>query len=100
MPRSPVPERGPGFGLRAAQGGGDAGATYSVQPASSTSAVSGGTTSAPCPNRNSDRLYLALKEVIDARVWGGILPHRGRPGAVLTKKLARYLEKHYFPPTD
>jgi hypothetical protein len=55
MPRSPVPERGPGFGLAAAlrRATGDAGSTYSVEPASSTGGVSGGMTPAPCSNTTS-----------------------------------------------
>ena len=44
--------RGPGFGLSAALVGvaGDAGSTYSVEPASSTGGVSGGMMPAPCSN--------------------------------------------------
>lgn len=51
MPRSPVSD-GPGFGLPAASGDAarDAGATYSVEPASSTGGVSGGMMPAPCSN--------------------------------------------------
>jgi hypothetical protein len=59
--------------------------------------VSGGTTSAPCPNRSFDRLSLALKEVIDARVWSGI---HFRPadvqGGVLCEKVAHYVQTRYF----
>jgi hypothetical protein len=55
---------------------------------------------APCPNRTFDRLSLALKEIIDARVWGGIhFRTADVQGAVLGKKVAKYLEKHYFLPT-
>jgi len=54
----PIPDaekpglRGPGFGLSAALVGvaGDAGSTYSVEPASSTGGVSGGMMPAPCSN--------------------------------------------------
>ena len=55
---------------------------------------------APCPNRSFDRLSLALKEIIDARVWGGIhFRTADVQGAVLGKKVARYLVDHYFLPT-
>jgi PAP2 superfamily len=47
--------------------------------------------------RSFDRLSDALKEVIDARVWGGIhFRTADVQGAVLGKKVAHYLEKHYF----
>jgi hypothetical protein len=47
--------------------------------------------------RSFDRLSYALKEVIDARVWGGIhFRTADMQGAVLGKKVAHYLEKHYF----
>ena len=40
-----------------------------------------------------------LKEVIDARVWGGIhFRTADTQGAVLGKKVAHYVEKHYFQP--
>ena len=56
---------------------------------------------APCPNRSFDRLSLALREVIGARVWGGIhFRTADVQGAVLGKKVAHYLDKHYFLPTD
>ena len=61
--------------------------------------VSGATTSAPCPNRSFDRLSLALKEVIDVRLWSASTCAPDAQGAVLGKKVARYLEKHYFLPT-
>ena len=55
---------------------------------------------APCPNRSFDRLSLALKEIIDARVWGGIhFRTADVQGAVLGKKVARYMQAHYFLPT-
>jgi PAP2 superfamily len=49
--------------------------------------------------RSFDRLSDALKEVIDARVWGGIhFRTADVQGAVLGKKVAHYLRKHYFQP--
>jgi len=54
---------------------------------------------APCPSRRFDRFSQALKEIIDARVWGGIhFRTADVQGAVLGKKVAHYLEKHYFQP--
>jgi hypothetical protein len=51
--------------------------------------------------RSFDRLSHALKEVIDARVWGGIhFRTADVQGAVLGKKVAHWLEKHYFQPVD
>ena len=42
-----------------------------------------------------------MKEIIDARVWGGIhFRTADVQGAVLGKKVAHYLEKHYFLPPD
>jgi PAP2 superfamily len=49
--------------------------------------------------RSFERLSDALKEVIDARVWGGIhFRTADVQGAVLGKKVANYLAKHYFQP--
>jgi hypothetical protein len=54
---------------------------------------------APCTPRTFNRFSDALKEVIDARVWSGIhLRTADVAGAVLGKKVAHYLEKHYFQP--
>ncbi len=51
--------------------------------------------------RSFDRFSEALKEIIDARVWGGIhFRTADVQGAVLGKKVAHYLEKHYFQPVD
>jgi hypothetical protein len=51
--------------------------------------------------RSFDRLSDALKEVIDARVWGGIhFRTADNQGAVLGKKVAHWERKHYFQPTD
>jgi PAP2 superfamily len=50
--------------------------------------------------RSFERLSDALKEVIDARVWGGIhFRTADVQGAVLGKKVAHYLRQHYFRPT-
>ena len=55
---------------------------------------------APCPNRSFDRFSSALKEIIGARIWGGIhFRTADVQGAVLGKKVAHYLDKHYFLPT-
>jgi hypothetical protein len=49
--------------------------------------------------RTFDRLSLALREVVDARVWGGIhFRTADVQGAVLGKKVAQYLRKYYFQP--
>jgi PAP2 superfamily len=54
---------------------------------------------APCPSRSFDRLSEALKEIIDARVWSGIhFRNADVQGAVLGKKVAHWLDKHYFQP--
>jgi hypothetical protein len=49
--------------------------------------------------RSFNRLSAALKEVIDARVWGGIhFRTADVQGSVLGKKVAQYLRKHEFQP--
>jgi predicted ATPase len=54
----------------------------------------------PASVRAFDRLSDALKEIIDARVWGGIhFRTADVQGAVLGKKVGRYMERHYFKPT-
>jgi hypothetical protein len=51
--------------------------------------------------RSYDRLSQALKEIIDARVWGGIhFRTADVQGAVLGDKVAHWLAKHYFQPTS
>jgi hypothetical protein len=51
--------------------------------------------------RSFDRLSDALKEVIDARVWGGIhFRTADVQGAVLGKKVAHWERMHYFQPVD
>src|SRR6266545_2404016 len=63
-------------------------------------AVSNKCSPAPCPARSFDRFSDALKEIIDARVWGGIhFRTADVQGAVLGKKVVHYMEKHYFQPT-
>jgi len=50
-----------------------------------------------CTTRSFDRFSHALKEVIDARVWAGIhFRTADTQGAVLGKRVAHYLKKHYF----
>jgi hypothetical protein len=63
-------------------------------------AVSNKCSPAPCPARTFDRFSDALKEIIDVRVWSGIhFRTADVQGAVLGKKVARYMNKHYFEPT-
>ncbi len=51
--------------------------------------------------RSFDRFSDAIKEIIDARVWAGIhFRTADMQGAVLGKKVAHYLRKHYFQPVD
>jgi hypothetical protein len=51
--------------------------------------------------RSFARFSDALKEVIDARVWAGIhFRTADTQGAVLGKKVAHWLDKHYFQPVD
>jgi hypothetical protein len=64
-------------------------------------AVSNKCSPAPCPPRSFDRFSEALKEIIDARVWGGIhFRTADVQGAVLGKKVVHYMQKHYFQPVD
>jgi PAP2 superfamily len=52
-----------------------------------------------CTTRSFDRFSDILSEVIDARVWAGIhFRTADVQGSVLGKKVAHYLEKHYFQP--
>jgi hypothetical protein len=52
-----------------------------------------------CTTRSFDRFSDMLKEVINARVWAGIhFRTADTQGAVLGKKVAHYLRKHYFHP--
>jgi hypothetical protein len=55
----------------------------------------------PIPPRHFDRFSQVLKEIIDARVWGGIhFRTADVQGAVIGKKVAHYLRKHYFQPVE
>jgi len=52
---------------------------------------------APIPPRHFDRFSRVLKEIVDARVWGGIhFRTADVHGAEIGKKVARWLHKHYF----
>jgi hypothetical protein len=52
-----------------------------------------------CTTRSFDRFSHALKEVIDARVWAGIhFRTADVQGAVLGRKVAHYMTRHYFQP--
>src|SRR6266508_5192630 len=67
----------------------------------SFTAVSNKCSPAPCTSRSFDRFSDALKEIIDARVWGGIhFRTADVQGAVLGTKVVRYMEKHYFQPVE
>jgi len=56
---------------------------------------------APCPSRSFGRLSDALKEIIGARVWSGIhFRTADVQGAGLGKKVAHYMDEHYFQSTD
>jgi hypothetical protein len=53
----------------------------------------------PLAPRKFDRFSRALKEIVDARVWGGIhFRTADVQGAVIGKKVAHWLHKHYFRP--
>ena len=53
----------------------------------------------PGQPRHFDRFSLALKEIVDARVWGGIhFRTADVQGAVMGKKIAFWLQKNYFRP--
>jgi hypothetical protein len=55
----------------------------------------------PTQPRHYDRCSDALKEVLDARVWGGIhFRTADVQGAVIGKKVAHWEEKHYFQQTS
>ena len=54
-----------------------------------------------CTTRSFERFSDVLKELIDARVWAGIhFRTADVQGAVLGKKVAQYLKKHYFQPVQ
>ena len=51
----------------------------------------------PRETRHFDRCSEALQEVVDARVWGGIhFRTADVQGAVIGKKVARYVRQHHF----
>ena len=53
----------------------------------------------PIPPRTFDRFSHVIKEIIDARVWGGIhFRTADVQGAVIGKKVAHDLRKNYFQP--
>jgi hypothetical protein len=53
----------------------------------------------PGQPRHFNRFSHALKEIIDARIWGGIhFRTADVQGAVMGKKVAHWLRKHYFQP--
>ncbi len=53
----------------------------------------------PPEPRHFERLSLVVKEVIDARVWGGIhFRSADVQGTVLGQKVVRWMNKHYFQP--
>jgi hypothetical protein len=55
----------------------------------------------PIPARHFDRFSVVLKEIVDARVWGGIhFRTDDTRGAVIGKKVAHWLRKHYFQPLE
>lgn len=55
----------------------------------------------PGQPRHFDRLSLALKEIVDARVWGGIhFRNADVQGAVIGKKVARLAGKEYLQPVE
>jgi hypothetical protein len=61
--------------------------------------VSGRFPGTPAQTRHYDRFSHALKEVIDARVWGGIhFRTADEQGAVIGKKVAHWLRKHWLRP--
>jgi hypothetical protein len=55
----------------------------------------------PGQPRHFGRFSDALKEVVDARVWGGIhFRTADEQGALIGKKVARWLDRHYLQPVD
>jgi hypothetical protein len=64
-------------------------------------AVSNKCLPAPCPSRSFDSFSDALHEIVDARVWSGIhFRTADVAGAHLGKKVAHYMDEHYFEPTN
>jgi hypothetical protein len=55
----------------------------------------------PIPARRFERFSQARTEIISARIWGGIhFRAADVQGAVLGRKVARYLRKNVFRPVD
>jgi len=55
----------------------------------------------PGQPRTFDRFSDVLKEIIDARVWGGIhFREADVEGSVIGKKVAHWMGRHYFQPVD
>ena len=55
----------------------------------------------PGETRYYDRLSDAIREIIDARVWGGIHFRTADVQAqILGRKVALYMARHYFQPLD
>jgi hypothetical protein len=55
----------------------------------------------PTQPRHFERFSDALKEVVDARIWGGIhFRTADVQGKVIGKKVAQWERKHYFQPVD
>jgi hypothetical protein len=53
----------------------------------------------PAQTRHFERFSDALKEVINARVWGGIhFRTADEQGAVIGKQVAKWERKHFFKP--
>ncbi len=53
----------------------------------------------PIAPRNFERFSQVTKEVIDARVWGGIhFRTADVQGTLIGKKVARWLDRNYFQP--
>ncbi len=67
----------------------------------SFTAISNKCLPAPCPGRTFDRFSLALKEIINARVWSGIhFRTADVQGAGLGKKVDSYMDRHFFEPVS
>jgi hypothetical protein len=76
---------------------------HAIQDFFGTDKLSFDITSTRFPNqpRHYDRCSETLKEVLDARVWGGIhFRTADTQGAVIGKKVAHWERKHYFQPTS
>jgi hypothetical protein len=51
--------------------------------------------------RHFDRFSLALREIIDARIWAGLhFRTADVQGKILGRKVVHYMSKHYFQPLD